>query len=141
MWFELFQPNRSSWDAVLLSISEFRERIDRGLDELVDDLQDLTHRRSPEEAEAWRRSLPGIRNAFSAPSFSSLDLYFGNVGNLALEYKLPAMPSWADMVLLGRHQERPSAVIIELKHWITQGDLPGPTEGLMERHGREGHLA
>jgi hypothetical protein len=31
-------------------------------------------------------------------------------------------------------------VIVELKHWITQGDLPGPVEGLMERHGQSrGH--
>jgi hypothetical protein len=138
--FELLRSDQSSELTMLLSIAEFRERIERNMDGLVADLQELTHRRTPEEADAWRKSLPGISRAFSAPSFSSLDLYFGEVGNLSLEYKLPAMPSWADMVLLGRHGECPAAVIVELKHWITQGDLPGPVEGLMERHGQvKGH--
>ena len=119
---------------MLLSIAEFRERIERNMDGLVAELQELTHRKTPDEAEAWKMSLPGISRAFSSPSFASLDLYFGEAGNLSLEYKLPAMPSWADMVLLGSHESRPAAVIIELKHWVTQGDLPGPAEGLMERH-------
>ena len=39
------------------------------------------------------------------------------------------------MVLLGRHEKKPVGVLIELKNWITQGDIPGIGEGLMERRG------
>jgi hypothetical protein len=62
-------------------------------------------------------------------------LYFGAHGWLSLEYKLPASSSWADMVLLGRHGEKPAAVVLELKNWETKGDQPGAIEGLMQRQG------
>ena len=119
---------------MLLKISEFRKRVDKDLDKLVIDLQNYTSRFGTDEEKSWRNSLPKVRNAFSAPSFDNLDLYFGNYGNLTLEYKLPAASSWCDMILLGQHEENPSAVIIELKDWTTKGDLPGPIEGLVERH-------
>jgi hypothetical protein len=64
-----------------------------------------------------------------------MHVYFAGRGYVALEYQLPAASSWCDVVLLGRGAARPSAVIVELKHWITRGDRPGPTEGLMERGG------
>ena len=125
---------------MLLRISEFRDRIENGMDQLIADLQALTHRYSHAEEQAWRSSLPKVSKAFSAPSFENLDLYFGSHGNLSLEYKMPAASAWADMVLLGRHLDKPAAVIVELKDWITQGDLPGPVEGLMQRHGQcQGH--
>lgn len=38
-------------------------------------------------------------------------------------------------MLLGRHSERPSAVVIELKDWETNTDRPGVAEGLIERRG------
>jgi hypothetical protein len=127
---------------MLLKISEFRRRIDDDLDNLIVDLQALTHRHTFEEEQAWRSSLPQVSKAFSAKSFENLDLFFGSHGNLALEYNLPGGTGWADMVLLGKHKNDPAAVIVELKNWITKGDLPGPTEGLMERHGQVcGHPA
>ncbi|MEO8624548.1 MAG: DNA/RNA helicase domain-containing protein, partial [bacterium] len=58
-------------------------------------------------------------------------------GNLALEYQLPASPSWCDVVLLGEHESRASAVIVELKDWATRGDTPGSYEGLMLRQGAQ----
>jgi uncharacterized protein len=121
---------------MLLKIHEFRRRVHSEMDQLVGDLQHLTHRFGFAEEQAWRSSLPRLSAAFSDPSFAELDLYFGGEGNLSLEYRLPACGSWADMVLLGRHGEKPSAVIVELKDWMTQGDLPGPGEGLMQRPGR-----
>jgi hypothetical protein len=64
-------------------------------------------------------------------------LYFGSRGNLALEYQLPASSSWCDVVLLGAHDSKPSAVILELKDWVTRGDKPGRFEGLIERQGSQ----
>lgn len=118
---------------MFLQISEFRRRVDKEMDNLVSELQALTRRYGFEEEKAWRASLPAVSRAFSDQSFDELDLYFGNNGNLGLEYRLPAAASWADMVLVGRHNKKPSAVIVELKNWITAGDRPGPVEGLMNR--------
>jgi hypothetical protein len=121
---------------LLITVSEFRNRVS-DLDELVRELRDLTGRGGPEEAEAWRRSLPAAAKAFSAPYFDNLHLYFGGRGRLTLEYRLPSAPYWCDIVLLGAHEKRPSSVIVELKDWHTRTDRPGPIEGLMYRQGRE----
>ena len=118
---------------MFLQISEFRRRVDKEMDNLVSELQALTRRYGFEEEKAWRASLPAVSRAFSDKSFDELDLYFGNNGNIGLEYRLPASATWADMVLVGRHNKKPSAVIVELKNWITAGDRPGPVEGLMNR--------
>lgn len=119
---------------MLLTVAEFRSRVVDSLPALVHQLQDVTGRQSPEEAEAWKSSLPKVSNAFSAPAFQPLHLYFGERGNLSLEYRLPASSSWCDMVLLGAHKGRPASVIVELKDWMTRSDKPGPYEGLMLRH-------
>jgi DUF2075 family protein len=119
---------------MLLKISEFRKRVENHIDVLVADLQETTSRFSPEEAAAWKSSLPKVSHAFSAPLFQPLHVYFGEKGNLSLEYRLPASSSWCDMVLLGAHEGRPSAVIVELKDWQTRTDRPGDVEGLMNRH-------
>lgn len=118
---------------MLLQVSEFRRRVDTGMDELVTELAEQTGRGGYAEKDAWKASFRAVRDAFSAPSFDELDLFFGSRGNLALEYRMPGGSGWADMVLLGRHETKPATVLIELKNWITQGDLPGIGEGLMER--------
>src|SRR5437764_400017 len=50
---------------------------------------------------------------------------------------MPAASSWADVVLLGRYETAPAAVIIELKDWTTAADRPGKAEGLIDRNGRQ----
>jgi uncharacterized protein len=82
-------------------------------------------------------SFSKLSHVLQAPSFQPLHLYFGGRGNLALEYQLPAASSWADVVLLGAHESKPAAVIIELKDWITRGDKAGRYQGLMERQGAQ----
>lgn len=118
---------------MLLTVAEFREAIRSDADALIAELQTTTGRGGDEEREAWEKSLPALAAALAAPALRPLHLYFG--GHVALEYQLPAASSWCDIVLLGRAADRPSAVIVELKHWITRGDRPGPAEGLMERAG------
>ncbi len=120
---------------MLLTVEEFRRSIATDLNGLVAKLQDLTGRYGDQEAQAWKSSLPKVATAFGASSFNPLHLYFGARGRLALEYRLPSASSWCDMVLLGRHEKRPSAVIVELKDWQTRADRPGPVEGLMIRQG------
>ncbi len=119
---------------MIITIDEFRNRVDADIASLVTDLQDATGRYGEEEQKAWTVSLPSVSRAFRHPSFKHLHLYFGGRGNLSLEYQLPGSFSWADMVLLGRHRSRCSAVFVELKNWQTRNDRPGQTEGLIERH-------
>ncbi len=120
---------------MLTTVGNFRSRVDDDCDGLISELQELTGRYGEEEATAWRRSLRQLSRIFRAESFRPLHLYFGSRGNLALEYQLPSASSWCDVVLLGRHANKPSAVILELKDWQTAGDQPGRFEGLVLRKG------
>lgn len=122
---------------MLMTVETFRHRVENDCKGLITDLQALTGRYGTEEAHAWESSLGKLSQIFQAQSFQSLHLYFGGRGNLALEYQLPASSSWCDVVLLGRHENRASVVMLELKHWLTRGDRPGYYEGLIERQGRQ----
>lgn len=119
---------------MLIKISEFHQKVTHELDALVTDLQDATGRYGPDEAEAWKNSLPAVSEAFSHNAFEDLHMYFGGNGSLSLEYRLPSSSSWCDLVLLGAHKGKPSTVIIELKDWQTRNDISGDFEGLMVRH-------
>jgi hypothetical protein len=120
---------------MLITIQEFRACIERDPAGLIVDLQALTGRYGQEEADAWRSSLGKLSEALRSPAFQPLHLYFGSRGHLALEYQLPASASWCDVVMLGAHRSKMSAVILELKHWMTRADRPGRYEGLIERQG------
>jgi hypothetical protein len=122
---------------VLITIEEFRRRVESDSPGLVARLQEETGRYGTDEAEAWESSLRKLSHAFASSSFQQLHLYFQGHGNLALEYQLPAASSWADVVLLGAHKQIPSAVIIELKDWLTRSDKPGRYQGLIERQGAQ----
>src|SRR5712671_1608909 len=98
---------------MLTTIEQFRNRVSHDSSGLIADLQLLTGRYGSEEASAWDRSLKQMSHVFKADSFKPLHLYFGSRGNIALEYQLPASPSWCDVVLLGAHESKASAVIIE----------------------------
>lgn len=118
---------------MLLTVSEFRSAIRSDRPALIAALQAATGRIGEEERQAWESSLPALADALAAPGFGAFHVYFAGHGYVALEYQLPAASSWCDVVLLGRKPDVPSAVIVELKHWLTRGDRPGPAEGLMER--------
>lgn len=120
---------------MLMTVADFRESVHSDISAFIAELQALTGRDGNDEREAWQASLPRLAHALDAPALDPLHLYFAGHGYVALEYQLPAASSWCDVVLLGRCAAKPSAVIIELKHWITRGDRPGPVEGLMERSG------
>lgn len=122
---------------LLITVSDFRQQATGDMDGLVRSLKNLTGRGGDSEEQAWRHSLTGVARAFASPHFDSLHLYFGGKGRLALEYRLPSAPYWCDMVMLGAHQGRPSAVIVELKDWQTRADKPAAVEGLMVRQGHE----
>ena len=121
---------------MLMTIGEFRSEVHRDMDRLVERLRALTGRGGPEETAAWQSSLPKLADALDSPALAPLHVFFAGAGYLALEYKLPAASSWCDAVLLGRRNDQPAAVVVELKDWITRGDQPGPWEGLMRRAGQ-----
>ena len=122
---------------MLLTVGQFCDRAQNDCDNLIVELKNLTGRFGEEEEKAWRVSLRKLSQALGAASFQSLHLFFGSRGNLALEYQLPASSAWADVVLLGKHQDISAAVILELKNWATASDRPGKAEGLIERTGRQ----
>jgi uncharacterized protein len=121
---------------MLLTVSEFRDAVESDRPALIDELQAITGRGGDEEREAWNASLPLLSDALSSPGLGPLHVFLRGSGFLALEYQLPAAASWCDAVLLGRGRWVPAGVIVELKHWITRGDRPGPAEGLMEHAGQ-----
>jgi len=122
---------------MLITVEDLRQRVRSDLPALVSQLQESTGRYGTDEAYAWGESLPRLCDLLSAPSMQPLHLYCGGRGDLALEYQLPASASWVDIVLLGANDRSPSAVIIELKNWLTRADRPGAAEGLIERQGRQ----
>ncbi|HLS55496.1 MAG TPA: DNA/RNA helicase domain-containing protein [Zeimonas sp.] len=121
---------------MLLTVSKFREVVENDRPALINQLQLITGRGGAEESEAWNASLPRLADALAAPHLGPMHLYFGGKGSIAIEYQLPAAASWCDVVLLGRNAASASVVIVELKHWITRSDRPGPAEGLMEHGGQ-----
>ena len=120
---------------MLITVAELRDRVSTDIPSLIDELQSATGRYGAEEASAWSESLPRLARMLSAPSMQPLHLYCAGPGDLSLEYQLPASGSFADVVLLGAKDSTPSAVVIELKHWMTRGDRPGRAQGLIERQG------
>ena len=120
---------------MLITVAELRDRVSTDIPSLIDELQSATGRYGAEEASAWSESLPRLARMLSAPSMHPLHLYCAGPGDLSLEYQLPASGSFADVVLLGAKDSTASAVVIELKHWITRGDRPGRAPGLIERQG------
>lgn len=122
---------------VLLHVGSFRQRVKFGLDSLVAELQSETRRSTPAEAAAWRNSLPAFAEVLDHEALEPFHIQVGTPGDVAVEYRLPASASWVDVVLLGRANDRPSAVVVELKDWNTAGDQPGPREGLVIHAKRE----
>ena len=124
---------------MLMEVQELCDRVDRHFNDLLDELQDLTGRYGDEERRAWQASLKVLSGLLARPqlaSFRECHVYVESRGNLSLEYRLPSSSSWCDVVLLGRKEASPSAVLIELKHWDTAGDRPGPSESLVEHAGQ-----
>ena len=124
---------------MLLEVGQFCEKVETGISVLVRDLQCATGRYGEAEKAAWTASLKRVAALLGKPqleAFRGYHLHVGQRGAVAVEYRLPASASWCDVVLLGKGDERPSAVILELKDWETAGDRPGPSETLVERQGR-----
>ncbi|MBM4113950.1 MAG: hypothetical protein FJ253_11385 [Phycisphaerae bacterium] len=92
---------------MLLDVETFRKRTEYDLDSLVDDLSSATARRGAEERTAWRNSLPAFARVLSHESLR--DLHVRRSADLIVEYRLPASPCWADIVMLGRGSDVPAA--------------------------------
>lgn len=124
---------------MLLNFESFHSRVRNDIEGLINDLTVWTGRGGNGEAESWRSSLPAVSDAFLDRRFDNLQLFFGRRGNCSLEYRLPASFSFSDVVVLGRDSGRPAALFLELKHWQTRNDKPGPAMGLVEHAGQITH--
>jgi DUF2075 family protein len=123
---------------MLLTVAQFRDAVQQDMSSLVRDLRALTGRYGEEEANAWRNSLPKLATLLSSRSLDGVHVHLAKrEHHLSLEYKLPGASSWCDVVLLGEHQGRASAVVVELKDWDTSRDRPGVAPGLIERRGAQ----
>ena len=123
---------------MLLAIEELARRVDQDLDGLVRDLQQETARFGDAERMAWSQSVPILARALSARELSGMHVAIRSreQWSTKLEYRLPASNAWVDAVVLGRDSAgQPGAVVIELKHWDTAADQPGPSSALIERAG------
>lgn len=118
---------------MLFSVSKFCELVQTRLEELVEELKIHTGRSGEEELLAWRYSLPKLARVLSDTELKQIHLFFPKSRSLILEYRLPASSAWCDVVLLGQNDGRPRVIMLELKHWDTWGDRPGPSEGLIIR--------
>jgi len=128
---------------MLLTVSEFRERVlNSKLEGLLDELSELTGRSTKEERSAWLNSFTRLAGVLDGKNLAQIHLYLGDLGNLSLEYRLPASSSWCDLVLLGHNGQQPTAVILELKHWDTRRDKAVGASRLIEtNHGLSLHPA
>lgn len=73
--------------------------------------QHLGHNPSPSEAQAFQNSLNYVGNMLQGPSIP------GDAG-VAVEYKIPQSSKRIDFIVTGLNdEERPVAVVIELKQW------------------------
>ncbi len=123
---------------MLLAIEELARRVGQDLEGLVRDLQEETARFGDAERMAWFQSIPLLARALSSKELSGMHVAIRSreQWSTKLEYRLPASNAWVDAVVLGRDSERrPVAVVIELKHWDTAGDQPGPSPALIDRSG------
>jgi hypothetical protein len=118
---------------MLLDVATFRKRAEYGLDSLVDDLRDHTGRANADEIRAWRNSLPALAKVLGNGTLDGIHVQIGSRSNVAVEYRLPASPSWADAVLLGAGPAGPAALIVELKDWDIGGDVVGEGQSIVDR--------
>jgi len=119
---------------MLLTVQEFRNRVQHGLFDLAEDLAEETGRGGREERDSWFNSLPVLAGLFDGTELAAAHLFFSGSGHSSLEYRIPGSASYADVILLGDLDGKPSVVVLELKHWSTREDSPGPAEGLIDRH-------
>ncbi|KAF0246856.1 MAG: hypothetical protein FD180_386 [Planctomycetota bacterium] len=123
---------------MLFTIREFERLATRDIDTLVGRLQRETGRFGDDEKYAWTESLPCVAASLKDSDLGGFHIKLGGSdGSLSLEYRLPASSSWSDLVLLGAGHGKPSAVVVELKHWSTSGDLPGVRSGLIRHNGQQ----
>lgn len=121
---------------MLLTVREFIHTAKGSMPTLVSKLQAETGRGHEQEAAAWKDSLTAVASMLEHADLGDFHVQLnGRTGDLALEYRLPAASSWCDLVLLGRGETAPAAVMVELKHWNVAGDRPGPRPGLIEHKG------
>lgn len=122
---------------MLMRVAEFVDRVETDASGLIRELETITGFQSDYHRTAWRRSLPKVSTVLAHEDLQDYHVHFGQPAGMMLEYRLPSSSSWSDVVLLGKGQTRPSAVMLELKDWDTTNDKPGNSESIINHMGRE----
>jgi hypothetical protein len=121
---------------MLITVGKFCQKVSTDLNRFVDELQEKTGRYTEQERTAWQDSFRKLSVVLAKPALADFHMHLGNDGgSLLVEYRLPASSSWCDVVLLGRNNDSPTALILELKHWDTSGDVAGPYPGVITHQG------
>ena len=125
---------------MIIKVEEFCQRVDKNLNNLIEELILLTNRNTKNvktnERKAWASSLPSISGILTNEKLKNFYIYFETKGNMEVEYRLPSSSSWADIILLGNNGIKPTAVVIELKDWVLKNDIQGKHERLIEHNGK-----
>lgn len=122
---------------VLMQVGEFVDRVETNASGLIRELETITGFQGEFHRTAWRRSLPKVSAVLAHEDLADYHVHFGQPAGMMLEYRLPSSASWSDVVLLGKGESNPSAVILELKDWDTRNDEPGAVESLINHMGRQ----
>jgi hypothetical protein len=122
---------------MLLEVRELCRRVATDLGGLITELQVETGRLGHAEEEAWKSSLDKACQVLCSPKLGRFHVHLGQRGRIAVEYRLPASASYCDVVLLGRGEQRPAAVIVELKDWHPGAAQRSRSPDLIVFHGGE----
>jgi len=127
----------------LMTVDTFINYVEKGgINDLMYDVlgeqrtpDNLEYRNLKASYEQVSRMLAGAKK--KNPAVGNVNI--ASLGNILLEYKLPATSARCDLVLMGDNKRnRPQVVIIELKNFFaSDNDLPGSYEGLIVHNGVE----
>lgn len=120
----------------IYTIHEFCELVQNNLTGFIEERLKQTPRKvNEEEKKAWLASYEKLAAFFSA--YIPKNPEIGSI-QMILEYKLPSVSCWCDVVLLGADADNhPKAIIIELKNYLKNtSDKPGTIEGLICHHSK-----
>lgn len=127
----------------VLTIDEFCDFVDEDTNAFVDEVVKNASGRLPSDMERqyMQWSYPEVSTMLRRASELNADFGKAHVSlaHLRLEYRLPSAPAWCDVVLLGEGHGKEQVFIIELKHWITDGDSEGAFKGVITHKGQNAH--
>ena len=126
---------------MLLKVSRFCDAVSREVNNLLalvekETSRMMTDREKKELTESYRAVARMLSSAIAVnPSVAAASI---STSDAILEYHLPKSSSWCDLVLVGRGEDVPEVIILELKNYRKETQThPGSYEGLIWHNGVE----